>query len=203
MRDRNDVDDQPTQHQVRAGDKSWFIAPPYGWFHPVTDGSDRQPDPLLLAFGQYVKRGRYLGDMSQVELSKKSGVDQGAISRLERALAPSMKVERLVKLSNALGRFLPLGYCPHEHWCQWQRAPERAPDPPRRLTWEEMQVVYGLVPASTDKAEERAGVDPEAEPDPVPEPTGTMRETTRQRSSANSLGRIRRSGSALLRPSRR
>jgi transcriptional regulator with XRE-family HTH domain len=136
--------DAPTHRQVEASDRSWFIAPPYGWRHPVTGRRGWQPDPLLLAFGQYIKRARYLAGVSQVELSKLSGVDQGALSRLERALAPAMKVERLVKLSAALGRMLPLGYCPHEHWCQWQRAPERAPDPPPRPTWEEFQVLHGL-----------------------------------------------------------
>jgi len=138
----------PTDRQVRALDRSWFIAPPYGWIHPVTRRHGWQPDPLLLAFGQYVKRARYFSDLSQTELAKASDVDQGAISRLERALAPAMKIERVVKLAGAMGRAFPLGYCPHEHWCQWQRAPDKAPEPPRRLTWDEMQIAYGLQPRS-------------------------------------------------------
>lgn len=67
--------------------------------------------------------------MSQTRLEEGSGVDQGLISRLERGLAPTTRVEKLVALSAALGRALPLGYCPHEHWCQWQPAP---PPPPER-----------------------------------------------------------------------
>ena len=59
-----------------------------------------------------------------------------------------MKIERVVKLAGAMGRAFPLGYCPHEHWCQWQRAPDKAPEPPRRLTWDEMQIAYGLQPRS-------------------------------------------------------
>lgn len=133
---------------MRAADRSWFIAPPYGWIHPVTGRHGWMPDPLLLAFGQYVKRARYFADLSQNELAKASGVDQGAISRLERAVAPAMKIERLVKLAGTMGRALPLGYCPHEHWCQWQRAPDRAPDPRRPVTPEEFHIMSGLRLAS-------------------------------------------------------
>jgi transcriptional regulator with XRE-family HTH domain len=153
---RKPEDDQPTNRQIQAGDKSWFIPPPHGWIHPVTGRQGWQPDSLLLAFGQYVKRSRYMADLTQVELAKLAEIDQGAISRLERALAPAMRVERLVKLGAAMGRAFPLGYCPHEHWCQWQRAPDRAPDPPPRPSWEEMQVLYGLRSSSTE--------DPTADP---------------------------------------
>jgi transcriptional regulator with XRE-family HTH domain len=155
----------PSDRQIQAADRSWFIAPPYGWRHPVTGRKSLEPDPLLLAFGQYVKRARYLGRLSQVQLAKLAGVDQGALSRLERALAPAMKVERLVKLSGVLGRFLPLGYCPHEHWCEWQRAPERAPDPPRRLSREEFLVANGLVPRSTEAPEPTDPTEPPEEED--------------------------------------
>jgi transcriptional regulator with XRE-family HTH domain len=71
----------------------------------------------------YVKRARYLAGMTQRELARRSGVDQGLISRLERALAPATKVEKLVRISEALGRSFPLGYCPHGHGCPWQAAP--------------------------------------------------------------------------------
>ncbi len=120
----------PRHRQIMASAPSWFIPPPWGWQHPVVGRSGSQPDPDLLAFGQYVKRGRYLADMTQRELARRSGVEQGLISRLERALAPWAKAERLVKLSAVLGRALPLGYCPHEHWCQWQPAPPLPPEPP-------------------------------------------------------------------------
>ncbi len=147
MATRPDDDyDAPTDREVQAGDRSWFIAPPHGWIHPVTGRRGWQPDPLLLAFGQYVKRSRYLAGLSQVQLAKASKVDQGAISRLERAMAPAMKIESVVRLANAIGRAFPLGYCPHEHWCQWQRAPDRAPDPPPRLTPEQAHILYGLTP---------------------------------------------------------
>lgn len=149
----------PTHREIQAADRSFFIAPPWGWVHPVTGRHGWQPDPLLLAFGQYVRRSRYFLHMSQVELAQASGVDQGAISRLERALAPSMKVERVVKLGGAMGRAFPLGYCPHEHWCQWQRAPERAPDPPPSPSWEQMETLYGLRPSADPAAETRTPAD--------------------------------------------
>lgn len=137
--------ESPTNRELQAADRSWFVPPPYGWRHPVTARHGWQPDPLLLAFGQYVKRSRYLARMSQDQLAARSGVDQGQISRVERALAPAMKAERLVRLAKAMGRAFPLGYCPHEHWCQWQPAPERAPEPLYRpKTWEEFQIMYGL-----------------------------------------------------------
>lgn len=137
-RDRRAGDDRdpegdyepPAHKQVLAAAPSWFVPPPYGWRHPVTGRRGWQPDPLLIAFGQYVKRGRYLANMTQRRLAAESGVDQGQISRLERALSPWTKVERLVKLSEVLGRALPLGYCPHEHWCSWQPAPPPPPEKP-------------------------------------------------------------------------
>jgi transcriptional regulator with XRE-family HTH domain len=120
----------PDHRQLMASTQSFFIPPPHGWRHPVTGRLGWQPDPLLLAFGQYVKRSRYLAGKTQRQLSGDSDVDQGQISRLERALAPAMGVDRLVRLSGALGRVFPLGYCPHEHWCQWQPAPVTAPGNP-------------------------------------------------------------------------
>lgn len=102
--------------------------PPLGWRHPVTGRQDASVDPRLERFGRYVRRARYLAGMSQESVSAASGVTQSMISRLERALAPSMGVDRLVMLGEPLTNYLPLGYCPHEHYCQWQPYP---PDPPR------------------------------------------------------------------------
>ena len=135
--DRTPLDDYvpPDHRQLMASTPSFFIPPPHGWRHPVTGRLGWQPDPLLLAFGQYVKRSRYLARLTQRQLSDDSGVDQGQISRLERALAPSMRVDRVVQLSRTLGRSFPLGYCPHEHWCHWQPAPPTPePDPRAQLT---------------------------------------------------------------------
>jgi transcriptional regulator with XRE-family HTH domain len=112
-----------------ASAPSWFIPPPYGWRHPVTGRRDL-PDPALITFGQYLKRGRYFARMSQQQLADASGVEQSQISRAERALAPSLGMEYLIKLGKPLGRALPLGFCPHEHYCHWQPAPPPREEPP-------------------------------------------------------------------------
>jgi transcriptional regulator with XRE-family HTH domain len=77
----------------------------------------------------YVKRGRYLARVTQQGLEDLSGIDQGHISRLERGLAPWTRTQELVRIGKGLGRAFPLGFCPHEHWCEWQPAP---PPPPER-----------------------------------------------------------------------
>jgi transcriptional regulator with XRE-family HTH domain len=59
-------------------------------------------------------------DISQERLSAGSGISQSMISRLERGLAPGMRVDHLIVLGEQLGRALPLGFCPHEHRCIWQ-----------------------------------------------------------------------------------
>lgn len=123
----------PRHNAILASAPSFFVPPPFGWRHPTTGRKGWQPDLELIAFGMYVKRARYLANVTQHHLEEMSGVDQGQLSRLERALAPWTKVEDLVKVSKALGRALPLGYCPHEHWCAWQPAPP--PPPERPLGW--------------------------------------------------------------------
>lgn len=120
----------PTTGQLQASERSWFVRPPWGWRHPVAGRHGWLPDPSLLAFGQYLKRSRYLAAKTQTQLEAESGVDQGMISRLERALAPYARIDRLVRLSDALGRALPFGYCPHEHFCPWQPVPPPPADPP-------------------------------------------------------------------------
>lgn len=103
--------------------KPFFVqpgGPPPGWRHPVTGRSNPEPDPLLVAFGRYVLRSRFLVVKSQQALSNETGVPQSQISRLERGLAPSMGVDRLMMLGEGLGRAMPLGVCPHDHACAWQ-----------------------------------------------------------------------------------
>ena len=112
---------------------SFFIPPTFDWNDRVTGRKGWQPSFELIAFGMYVKRARHLIGMSQTKLETLSGADQGQISRLERALSPTTRVERLVALSGAMGRALPLGFCPHEHWCEWQPAQKPSPE----KTWQE------------------------------------------------------------------
>jgi transcriptional regulator with XRE-family HTH domain len=123
----------PSQRTILASAPSLFIPPPVSWRHPITGKRGWQPSFELIAFGTYVKRARYLARLTQVRLAESSGVDQGQISRLERALAPWTRTEDLVAIGTAIGRALPLGFCPHEHPCQWQPAPQ----PPVEKSWQE------------------------------------------------------------------
>jgi transcriptional regulator with XRE-family HTH domain len=77
--------------------------------------------------GLLVLAGRQRMGVSQRSLEWRSGVDQTAISRLERGLAPRMSVERLTAISDTLGTAFPLGYCPHDHVCVWQLLKEGLP----------------------------------------------------------------------------
>ncbi|MDL2336154.1 MAG: helix-turn-helix domain-containing protein [Chloroflexota bacterium] len=113
----------------RSRPSEFFLPPPFAWNEPVTGRRNWQPSFELMAFGMYVKRARHLARCTQTRLEELSGVDQGRISRLERGLSPTTRIEHLVPMASALGRALPLGFCPHEHWCEWQPAP--APPPPR------------------------------------------------------------------------
>jgi transcriptional regulator with XRE-family HTH domain len=131
-----------------ASAPSWFIPPPYGWRHPVSGRRDL-PDPALITFGQYLKRGRYFARMSQQQLADASGVEQSQISRAERALAPSLGMEYLIKLGKPLGRALPLGFCPHEHYCHWQPAPPPREEPP--LVTERMAKLIASLSWDKDK----------------------------------------------------
>lgn len=126
----------PAHRSVLASAPSFFVPPPATWRHPITGKRGWQPSLELIAFGTYVKRARYMASLTQVRLGEMSGVDQGQISRLERALAPWTRTEDLVRIGTAIGRALPLGFCPHEHPCQWQPAP---PPPAARSWLEEWQ----------------------------------------------------------------
>jgi transcriptional regulator with XRE-family HTH domain len=121
----------PPHRAILASAPSFFIPPPFGWRHPITGKKGWQPSFELIAFGMYLKRARYPASITQARLAKLSGVDQGQISRLERALAPWTRTEHLVLIGKALGRALPLGFCPHDHWCEWQPAPP----PPAERDW--------------------------------------------------------------------
>jgi transcriptional regulator with XRE-family HTH domain len=124
-----DADPEPPAPQIPNS------APP-GWRErPAGSGSGiivsrripKTPEVTLL--GQYVRRSRYYAEKSQSRLSGESGVTQSMISRLERGVAPGMRVDRLVALASSLGRVFPLGYCPHNHECAWD-ALRRPGDPP-------------------------------------------------------------------------
>jgi transcriptional regulator with XRE-family HTH domain len=96
------------------------LEPPDGWRHPVTGRRELAPIPTLIPLGRYLRRARYIVDLSQERLAGRSGVSQPMISRAERGLAPSMGIDRLAQLGEVFGRAFPLGFCPHEHACGWQ-----------------------------------------------------------------------------------
>jgi len=59
--------------------------------------------------------------LSQVRLAEASAVSQSTISRLERGKASSAAMFKIVLLGDAIGNGLPLAFCPHDHYCAWQR----------------------------------------------------------------------------------
>ena len=81
---------------------------------------DPTAGPRLVRFGRNLKRARQLAGISQQRLADLSGVSQSVISRLERAMAPRLGLERLLQLQEVLGNALPLGECPHDHLCMWR-----------------------------------------------------------------------------------
>ena len=72
-------------------------------------------------FGAEFRRCRYQIGFSQMVLAERSGVPQSTISRLERGRTARVPVVKLVMLTEAMGRFFPMAYCPHDHHCAWQR----------------------------------------------------------------------------------
>ncbi len=88
-------------------------------YSPLSD--DRDVWMSLVAWGESLRGARQLAGLSQELLEHRSGVDQSQISRFERALAPRMTAERLVRVALVLRGHFPLGFCPHDHGCIWQR----------------------------------------------------------------------------------
>ena len=77
------------------------------------------PVPEMVDFGRQVRHARKMAGLTQHRLAAISGVSQSTICRLERGLVPSMPAWKLVKIGFALQGRLPLGFCPHDHACQW------------------------------------------------------------------------------------
>lgn len=76
---------------------------------------------LLRRFGVEFRRCRLYAGLSQVRLAEQSGVSQSTISRIERGRASSASLIKLVRISAAMLTGFPLGYCPHPHFCPWNR----------------------------------------------------------------------------------
>jgi transcriptional regulator with XRE-family HTH domain len=130
---RRNVATIATRYELRLlADEAWARDKPTvrPAIHRAGDSADADtgrktlfPDPALVEFGHYLRRARRIARLSQSRVAELSGLSQSTISRLERALAPSVGIDRLVMLGYALGRALPLGLCPHEHDCPWQPPP--------------------------------------------------------------------------------
>ena len=88
-------------------------------------------DPVILGgvseFGMHVRHARRQTGISQTRLEYVSGIDQTAISRLERGAAANFPLVRLVTLKLSLRGWLTLGGCPHEHECAWHIPAEDLP----------------------------------------------------------------------------
>jgi len=64
----------------------------------TTDPRDEAARAPLRWIGAGVTRARRERQLSQRGLAARSGVDQGTISRLERGLAPGMRLESLARI---------------------------------------------------------------------------------------------------------
>jgi transcriptional regulator with XRE-family HTH domain len=89
----------------------------------------------LIEFGLVLRAARQRTGITQMELERRSGVDQTLISRIERGKAAHCSLHRLLALSDALGQDFPLGVCPHDHVCEF-RVPGGAPLLDRRAGWD-------------------------------------------------------------------
>src|SRR4051794_38552334 len=78
-------------------------------------------EEAITQFGLDLRFSRMQAGISQMSLEGRSGVDQTLISKLERAKAPHVSLERLIRLHIALGDAFPLGHCPHDHDCTFRR----------------------------------------------------------------------------------
>lgn len=116
---------------------------PFRYRHPVTGRTYHRDDPVLTRLGIYVRRARRFAGRSQQSVADEIGIPQSQISRLERALAPSMDVERLGWIDAVLRGAFPLGYCPHVHQCRWQPLTPRTP--PRPMTPVDMEAEGRLI----------------------------------------------------------
>ncbi len=88
---------------------------------PYQRPDGKRDQGLLRRFGTELRRCRIYSGLSQVELAKQSGVSQSTISRIERGKASSASLLKLVRMSDVLGHGFPLAYCPHPHFCPWNR----------------------------------------------------------------------------------
>ncbi|HUG49108.1 MAG TPA: helix-turn-helix transcriptional regulator [Candidatus Limnocylindria bacterium] len=130
---------------------------------------DPNAQARLLAFGRNLKRARQVAGVSQRKLALLSGVSQSVISRLERARAPRLALERLLLLHDVLGGALPFGACPHDHSCVWQPltpAGERSHTPALASGqdyWERLRALRATLQPPTDALTSASSAAPDGE----------------------------------------
>jgi len=88
---------------------------------PYQQAEGEQDHALLRRFGIEFRRCRLYAGLSQVELARQSGVSQSTISRIERGKAASASLIKLARISEAMLAGFPFAYCPHPHFCPWNR----------------------------------------------------------------------------------
>jgi transcriptional regulator with XRE-family HTH domain len=76
---------------------------------------------MLKRFGAELRRCRHRCGLTQDRLAGLSGVSQSTISRLERGRAPYASLHLIIRLSDVMEPRMPLGFCPHDHRCGWDR----------------------------------------------------------------------------------
>ena len=70
------------------------------------------PHAPLVYVGRYFRRSRAYAGMSQSQLAGKADVSQSMVSRVERARAPGMAVDRFVDMCLVLGRLFSVWRVP-------------------------------------------------------------------------------------------
>ena len=84
------------------------MGPMLDWLDPKSPArkspEPKPPHQTLLELGAAIREGRRQHGLTQMRLEALSGVDQTSISRLERGLAPGMKVSRLARILAVLPR---------------------------------------------------------------------------------------------------
>jgi transcriptional regulator with XRE-family HTH domain len=96
--------------------------PFHGWLQ-----RDPEAQRGAAAIGRALRDARLRERVSQRRLEEATGVDQTTISRLERGMAPGLRLERLGRIVDALGGDLAL--CPH------LEPSESGPVPPDLDAW--------------------------------------------------------------------
>ena len=99
--------------------------------------SDRD-QAVLAALGRLILEGRRRNGLSRRSLEVLAGVDQTAISRMERGATAGIALVRFARVIAVLAGPPLFGRCPHSHFCEWRtglsvqppRTPWSSPDSP-------------------------------------------------------------------------